>query len=236
MSSSSFGHDRKVRDQLPVCFCLIGEHLPACLLISEATDVSSKKTAKCDAGFRFSVLRTDRILCSVFLTRPIGKWPAGPAVFSPAFQIPWADRPVQLIGLGDGITAGLGAKSPAHTFFNCMIMNPVDEFAEMKGSCLSSVLPQLSYENFSISVSTWREHLALIEDRFPTFDADKFGLIVMTSGGNDLIHSYGRMPPKECAMYGATETGAMPWIAAFRERLELMLSKIEAAFPGGCEI
>lgn len=58
----------------------------------------------------------------------------------------------------------------------------------------------------------------------------------MTSGGNDLIHSYGRAAPRECAMYGATLAEAEPWIKAFRLRLDEMLDKIEAKFPGGCEI
>ena len=33
---------------------------------------------------------------------------------------------------------------------------------------------------------------------------DTFGLVVMTTGGNDVIHHYGRTAPSEGAMYGAT--------------------------------
>ncbi len=58
----------------------------------------------------------------------------------------------------------------------------------------------------------------------------------MTSGGNDLIHSYGRSPPRECAMYGATIEQAQPWIDQFETRLGLMFDGIEDRFPGGCEI
>ena len=37
-------------------------------------------------------------------------------------------------------------------------------------------------------------------------------------------------------MYGATLAQAAPWIAAFEARLDSMLGKITASFPGGCEI
>jgi hypothetical protein len=33
---------------------------------------------------------------------------------------------------------------------------------------------------------------------------ETLGIVVLTTGGNDLIHSYGRNPPVEGAMYGAT--------------------------------
>jgi hypothetical protein len=65
---------------------------------------------------------------------------------------------------------------------------------------------------------------------------DTYGLVVMTSGGNDLIHWYGRTPPRENAMYGATLEQAQPWIANFAQRLNEMLSVIQQRFPGGCSI
>lgn len=171
-----------------------------------------------------------------FMARPVGEGPAGPAVARENFDRPWTERKVKLVGLGDSITAGLGAKSSNHTFFNRILVNPQDEYEDMHGICLSTVLPNLEHENFAISGSTSQEHMATIEDRLQVHDEDVFGLVVMTTGGNDLIHSYGRMPAKECAMYGATEEQAAPWIEAFGQRLTLMLDKVEAAFPGGCEI
>ncbi|MEW4565918.1 SGNH/GDSL hydrolase family protein [Bremerella sp. JC770] len=171
-----------------------------------------------------------------FMMRPIGSGPAGPDVADQPFAETWSNRPVILVGLGDSITAGLGADSPDRTFFQRMVENPSDEFPDMRGKSLSIVLPNLTAKNLAISGSTSREHLHVIEDRMPTHDAEVFGLVVMTSGGNDLIHSYGQRPPKECAMYGATLAEAEPWIASFRERLGTMLDKITASFPGGCEI
>lgn len=171
-----------------------------------------------------------------FMMRPIGSGPAGPEVAEESFHEIWSDRKVKLIGLGDSVTAGLGADSPDHTFFQRLIENPSDEFDDMQRKSLSVVLPGLTAENLAISGSTSKDHLRVIEDRLTTQDPEVFGLVVMTSGGNDLIHSYGRRPPKECAMYGATLAEAEPWIDSFRVRLNAMLDKITAAFPGRCEI
>ena len=56
----------------------------------------------------------------------------------------------------------------------------------------------------ALSGSTSIMHLDIDPRSVETQDADTFGLVVMTSGGNDLIHNYGRTPPREGAMYGAT--------------------------------
>jgi len=58
----------------------------------------------------------------------------------------------------------------------------------------------------------------------------------MTTGGNDLIHSYGQKPPEEMAMYGATFAQAEPWIYNFEQRLDEMMTSLKNIFPGGCQI
>lgn len=171
-----------------------------------------------------------------FLARPIGIGPAGPAVSRSAFEKPWTDKPIKLIGIGDSITAGLGARSQDHTFFNRLVKNPPDEFPDMQGICLSSLFTNLKFENLAISGSTSMTHREVIESKLEPHAAEVFGIVVMTSGGNDLIHSYGRSPARECAMYGATLSQAEPWIEAYRARLNTMFDRIEASFPGGCEI
>ena len=181
------------------------------------------------------------VLCAIFyiqfvLARPIGSGPAGPKVAHERFEKQWTDKLVRVVGIGDSITAGLGARSKDHTFFNRLINNPEDEYPDMKGVCLSSVLLQLEHENLAISGSTSLQHLSVIEERLTVQNANVFGLIVMTTGGNDLIHSYGRSPPREGAMYGATLEQAEPWIEAYGVRLNDMFTKIDACFPGGCEI
>ena len=155
-----------------------------------------------------------------FLLRPMGNGPAGPPVDRSEFTSEWSQASVRLIGLGDSITAGFGAASPEHSFFNRLLKNPEDEFADMQGSCLSRVLPNIESENLAISGSTSLEHLFAIEQRLQVQSPNVFGLVVITTGGNDVIHSYGRSPPREGAMYGATLDQALPWIDAFRARLD----------------
>src|SRR6185437_16522041 len=73
---------------------------------------------------------------------PIGNGPAGPAVSSESFAKQWTNRPVLLIGLGDSVTAGFGARK-GYSYFDRLIQNPGDEFQNMKGICLGKVFPQL---------------------------------------------------------------------------------------------
>lgn len=171
-----------------------------------------------------------------FLARPIGVGPAGPEVSSEPFQAVWTDRKVHLVGIGDSITAGLGASSQSLTFFNRLLHNPPDEFDDMADKSLLTVLPNLTSKNLAMSGSDSSQHLEMIEERLTPKPDDVFGIVVMTTGGNDLIHSYGKSASRECAMYGASLEQAKPWIESFRQRLAKMLDLITEKFPGGCEI
>ena len=171
-----------------------------------------------------------------WLARPIGHGPAGPAVSPAQFAKPWTTRRVLLLGIGDSITAGLGARKPEHSYMQRLANNPDDEFPDMQGLCLSAVMPNLTTTNLGISGSTSLDHLRVIEEKLEPQEADVLGLVVITTGGNDLIHAYGQRPPREGAMYGATFEQAQPWIANFEQRLDQMLDLIEARFPGGCQI
>lgn len=167
-----------------------------------------------------------------YLYHPIGSGPAGPAVDRQAFESIWSDRNVMLVGFGDSITAGFGA-SPRHSFFERLIANPADEFADMTELNLSRVLPNLTGLNLALSGSTSLEHVDVLLPKIPTHDENTFGIFVMTVGGNDVIHNYGRTPPREGAMYGATLEQAQPWIANFEKRLDGILATMRERFPGG---
>ncbi len=167
--------------------------------------------------------------------RPPGEGPAGPAVSAEQFQRPWTQRPVMLVGIGDSVTAGLGASSPDLTYFARLIENPDNEFPDMRGRSLSAVIPHLTTNNLAVSGSTSIQHLERLK-KLPTHDDEVLGLVVMTTGGNDIIHWYGRSKPRECAMYGAKLAQAKPWIASFQHRLNAMLDLLEQSFPGGCHI
>jgi len=170
-----------------------------------------------------------------YLYLPMGSGPAGPAVPAEDFAGTWSNRKVRLVGLGDSVTAGFGA-SPNLAYFDRLVTNPSDEFEDMRGKCLSRVLPELEAKNLSVSGSNSLQHVDQIQQKLQTQPEDVFGIVVMTSGGNDLIHWYGRTPPREGAMYGCTLQQAQPWIANFQARLEEMFSLIDERFPGGCLI
>ena len=170
-----------------------------------------------------------------WLARPVGEGPAGPAVDSAPFARVWSDRKVLVLGLGDSVTAGFGVPT-GYGYVDRLVDNPADEWPDMKGRCLRRVFPNIEVRNMAISGSTSLTHLAVIERDLPEHDRDTLGLVVMTTGGNDLIHSYGQRPPREGAMYGATLQQARPWIEAFEKRLNRMLDLIEERFPGGCHV
>ncbi|HPO16596.1 MAG TPA: SGNH/GDSL hydrolase family protein [Candidatus Hydrogenedentes bacterium] len=133
------------------------------------------------------------------------------------------------------MTKGYGA-SRGKSFFDRLCSNPPDEFPDMQGICLERVLPKLKHYNISISGTNSIQH---VTTQIPSIDPvpkEYFGIVVMTTGGNDLIHWYGRKPPSEGAMYGATLEQAKPWIANFEVRLHQMIDDIIQLFPGGCRI
>jgi lysophospholipase L1-like esterase len=168
-------------------------------------------------------------------SRPVGDGPAGPAVPAAPFQQVWTSRPVLLVGMGDSVTAGFGA-SPGLSYFDRLVRNPAEDAADLRGICLSAALPNLRHTNLAVSGSTSLHHARHQLPRLPLQPANVLGLVVLTTGGNDLIHDYGRTPPAEGAMFGATFDQAEPWIAAFRQRLEHMLEGLRAGFPGGVHV
>jgi lysophospholipase L1-like esterase len=180
------------------------------------------------------------LFCALFLylfyiRRPVGSGPAGPTVPRADFERTWTRRPTLLLGLGDSVTEGYGA-SAGKGYFDRLFANPPDEFEDMRGISLSAVIPELTKDNRALSGSTSLQHMQWQVEKLPVEPPERFGIVVMTTGGNDIIHDYGRSPPAECAMFGATLAQAQPWIANYERRLDAMLSMVTAKFPGGCEI
>ena len=170
-----------------------------------------------------------------WLSHPIGSGAAGSIIPLQYFSQPWTEKPVMLVGIGDSITAGFGARK-GYSYFDRLITNPPDEYAAMRGICLRAVIPKLQSTNLAVSGSTSLEHAERQLANLSQFNSNTLGIVVITTGGNDLIHNYGRTPPRDQAMYGATLDEAKPWIEAFQNRLESMMGGIEAHFPGGCQI
>jgi lysophospholipase L1-like esterase len=162
------------------------------------------------------------------------KGPAGPQVPTEPFKQIWSEQKVFLVGIGDSITDGFGA-SNGFSYFERLVQEPPNDSEDMKGKNLSVVFTNLKAVNLSVSGRVSLDHLAQIR-RIENEDPNAIGVVLMTTGGNDIIHSYGRNPPKECAMYGATLEQAKPWIENYKERLDKMVMMLKEKFPGGCHI
>ena len=154
---------------------------------------------------------------------------------SAAFSNIWLKKPVWLIGIGDSVTAGFGARR-GYSYFDLLVTNSPGDFEDVKGKCLQAVLPLLRFTNLAISGSTSGEHLTRQLPRLPATDSNTIALVVITSGGNDLIHNYGRTPPREEAMYGSTWDQAAPWVTNYEHRLETMIEHVQGRFTGNCHI
>ena len=165
---------------------------------------------------------------------PQGKGPAGPKVPAEPFKHVWSEKTVALFGFGDDITDGLGVGG-GFSYFDRLVKNPVGDSCDMSGKNLSVVFPNLTSKNIAVAGSTSTQHRKVLEwlERYPQ---DVQGIVVITTGGNDIIHSYGQRPPEEGAMYGATIEQALPWIDNFPKRLDELVGLFKDVFPGGCQI
>ncbi|MEP6664144.1 MAG: SGNH/GDSL hydrolase family protein [Verrucomicrobiota bacterium] len=169
------------------------------------------------------------------MRRPVGEGPAGPQISSRTFVKVWTTNSILLVGMGDSVTAGFGA-SKGKSYFDRLVRNPGDEFAGMKGISLTTVFPNLRATNLALSGSTSLQHLKIQTAALKQQPTNTIGIIVLTTGGNDIIHNYGRTTPREGAMYGASFEQAKPWIANFEKRLDQLLTNFAKIFPGGCHV
>jgi len=185
----------------------------------------------------FGLLLVSAVFVYLHLTfnRPVGSGPAGPHVDEAQFAHTWSTQSVLLVGLGDSVTAGFGARK-GHSYFDRLRENPRDDSADMAGICLPAVFSHLASANLAVSGSTSFELVETQLPRVPKCGTDTMGWIVITTGGNDLIHNYGRTPPREQAMYGATWQQAQAWIERFNGRLDTIVTNLSDRFPGGCHI
>ncbi len=168
-------------------------------------------------------------------TRPMGTGPAGPAIATEAFQEQWLDKPVVFVGIGDSITRGLGA--PMYlTYFPLLINNDDAFYPDMAGKDLSHVMTIQSYRNYAQDYTVSQEHIDRQLAKTPQYDETVHGIIVITSGGNDLIHDYGRSEPQHDAMYGCTYKQGQEWCELLKNRLDTLLTGVMQKFPGGCDI
>lgn len=165
----------------------------------------------------------------------MGSGPAGPGVPAEAFASSWNDGDVLLLGLGDSIVTGFGAP-PGFGFFDRLVKVPDGDEADMTGKDLRHVFAKLRVLNLAQNSTSSGDHLRYQIALIPLQSQSTRGVVVLSTGGIDLIHDYGASPPRDEALYGATWSDGQRYAAAFRQRLDQLLDAISARFPGGCEI
>jgi hypothetical protein len=138
-----------------------------------------------------------------------------------------------LLALGDGVAEGAGVRYPLG-FLTRLGAPQAEDATDLQGISLQSLCPKLrTYNRAVVGTSS----LACLEKqilRLPPCDV--FGIVVLTTGFDDLYRDYGRSPPREGAMFGARLEDAEAWLVAFDARLDRMVCEIRARFPAGCQI
>jgi len=166
---------------------------------------------------------------------PTGQGPAGTAIPIEPFQSVWSDKTVVLLGVGDSVTRGYGADQE-HSFFALLQKNDDMQCADMAGRELAAVFPNIEAYNYAVDFTTSQYHLDKQLPLIPAWPDDVAGIIVITTGGNDLIHDYGRSAPKDGAMYGCSYEQALVWTENVKQRIGKLLEGLVAGFEGSCEI
>lgn len=166
---------------------------------------------------------------------PMGEGPAGPPVPAEPFQRVWHDGKVLLVAYGDSIMTGFGSGQEEFGCFQRVQRTPAGDAPDMIGKDLSHVFPRLQAVSFAENSTTSGDHLDKLA-LFPVMPPDVLGIVMLSTGGIDLIHDYGRSPPRDQAIYGATYPDAVGFALAFRGRLNRLLDGLRAKFPGGCHI
>jgi len=168
------------------------------------------------------------------------KLPTGPAkdlntLSDGIFSKIWSVRQILLVGMGDSIVTGFGSGKSEHGFYKMLLDNPDSEYPDMKGKTLRKVFPNLKHINIAMNSTTSGDHIEQIET-LPAQLTDTFGIVILSTGGIDLIHNYGRTAPVDQAAYGATKEQIPKFAALFERRLDKLLNRIEKKFPGGVRI
>jgi hypothetical protein len=166
---------------------------------------------------------------------PMGAGPAGPQVPAAPFEQPWSERDVVLLGLGDSIVTGFGAPK-GFGFFDLLTRSPEGDEPDMSGKNLRRVLPHLKVLNLAANSTSSGDHLRSEIAALPRQADSVLGIVVLSTGGIDLIHDYGAAPPRDEAIYGASWEVGRALAEKFRARLDQLLDEISKRFPGGSEI
>jgi len=110
------------------------------------------------------------------------------------FKHIWSEKKVLLYGIGDDITAGPSDREE-FSYFKRLVQNPPGDSPDMQGKNLSKVFPNLTATNTASSWSNSINHREAV-GMMSVYPDDMFGIVVMSTGLNEILHSYGKEPPR----------------------------------------
>lgn len=143
-----------------------------------------------------------------------------------------AAQTLAVIGFGDSVTVGYCA-SAGHSYVSLLIANDDASYPDFAGRDLRHRFAAVSLKNIAVNGSSSCDHgPATIHQALSTagLTADRT-VVLITLGGNDLIHPY-YCQPRECAAFCATVAQATPWAARFKDRVAAQIAALRAEAPG----
>lgn len=139
---------------------------------------------------------------------------------------------VWLLGLGDSVITGFG--SDGRGLFPLLLGQVDDDPLQLN---LKQVYPKIEHLNLAQNSTTTAMHVATVrayQRQLQSLNA--LALVVLSTGGIDLIHDYGRGAPRDGALYGSPAENLPADRQRFAARLDQLMRELQASLPAGLEV
>ncbi len=166
---------------------------------------------------------------------PEGGGSSGYEVNAKPFTKIWSNKKIVLVGMGDSIVTGFGSGHKKNSFFEMITDNPEDDYPDIKNINLRKAFPNLEKINLAENSTASGDHILQV-DNLEVQSSNVYGIVILSTGGIDLIHDYGNSPPQDEAIYGANLEEVEKYSVLFEQRLNVLIKKIKQKFPGGVKI
>ena len=149
--------------------------------------------------------------------------------FSPAYS----DQKLHVVGFGDSVTAGFCAYT-GYAYVDLLVDNKNEDYPGYTKRDLKYHFGEVVLNNEAISGSTSCNYTAsairTALRNVSVADVDRTAVLV-TLGGNDLIHDYGCANPRECAAYCSDYNQAVSYAANYKSRMKGFLDVFKQELP-----
>ncbi len=162
----------------------------------------------------------------------MGQGPVDLEVPRAPFQKVLSTDKVYLIGLGDSVITGFGSQGAG--LFPLLLGEVPRDPLQLN---LKQVYPKIDYINLAGNSTTIAMHLDCVRGYRRRLQAlDGPAIVVLSTGGIDLIHDYGNGLPRDGALYGSPLENLPRDRKVFAERLSQLMLAIKGALPKGVEV